>query len=531
MRRLAVLMVLVMLGGPGALAGAPPERGAYLIAHAAHLAEPAKAWAAYRAERGWQVTRYAVDAGADPDAQRAALSERIRRFAGEHAPGPAFVLLLGDAGPGGIPTWRFAQPDATLRDPRDGEYATDHPYQVAAVGQVAPTIALGRVPASTTAQAMTVLEKVERYERDAPPGPWRRRIVYTAGEGRFGAADQLLETLFRAMVERYVPDEFDVSLTYAKPGSIYCPPPSRLDDTVLDQLGGGALLFNYVGHGTETGFDRLLYAGRSVPILEVDDLQRLAPATGALPIALLTCCSAGWFDLPNGRLCLAEAMLFAPGGPVAVIAGSRPTHPYANALLQKEVTRLLLVERTATAGLLDLRAMQHLLVSDREDRRIDALAGPIALAGGWPSSLAELRRLHVELYNLLGDPALEIALPSPAVAGLALDGATISGRVEGMARGRVLITFESTRAAPPGRERLVPVTGADDPDLEAKAAVNYPIANDLVILRLEAPVTGGRFSVTVPDAAPAGAAIVKAYATGHDAQGRAVEAFGSMRLR
>ena len=190
------------------------------------------------------------------------------------------------------------------------------------------------------------------------------------------------------MVERFVPDDFDVSLTYAKASSIYCPPPSRLTATVLRQLGDGALLFNYVGHGTATAFDELRLGEQRLPILRIDDPQRLPSPHPRLPIALLTCCSAGWYDLPGGDLSLGEAMLFHPAGPVAVIAGSRPTHPYPNAILQKDVTMLLLVDRVQTVGDLDLLATRSLLQIDATDREIDLLAAPIAVANKWPTAVS-----------------------------------------------------------------------------------------------------------------------------------------------
>jgi hypothetical protein len=335
--------------------------------------------------------------------------------------------------------------------------------------------------------------------------------------------------MFRTMVERLVPDAFDVSMTYAKPSSIYCPPPSRLTDTLLARLGEGAILFNYVGHGNESGFDAMSWNGRSLPLLEVADLSRLESGTPGLPLALLTCCSAGWYDLPGDERSLAEAMLLHPAGPVAIIAGSRPTHPYANVVLQKEFTRALLSDGAPTAGALDLLAMQQAIVVDPEDGQLDALAAPISLAMRWPSTLAGLRRMHVQLYNLLGDPALRLDLPRRGVGGITVSEGRLEGRVDSMRSGTVLVTIESQRTVPARSAALLSVLGSDDPDLEAKAAHNYPIANDLVLLRLAGDVTAGRFRVPL-DTMPAGAALVKVYAAGEDEHGRAFDAIGAERL-
>lgn len=509
--------------------GASP--GTYLIVHPPHLADAARQWAEYRAAGGWHVIDYQLARRDDPAESRRDVQRHIRRVAATPAGGNLAVLLLGDADGRGVPTWNFPQTDASLRALPDAGYATDHPYQLLADGGLRPEVLLGRVPARTAVQAEIVLEKIKRYEQDDRLGPWRRRISYAAAEGHFGVADSLLETMFRLMISRLVPDAFDVTMTYAKATSIYCPPPSRLTDAVLHQIGDGALLFNYVGHGSADGLDRLHFNGRQVPILEVADLQRLQGGHPRLAVALLTCCSAGWYDMPGDRMSLAEAMLFHPAGPVAVIAASRPTHPYANVILQKDVTRLLLVDQVRTVGQLDLLAMQSMLDIDDEDRGLDALAAPMARLGQWPSTLQELRRMHVQLYNLLGDPALQLAVPRLAVDRLAVAGGRLTGRVEGMVTGAVTVTVETDRTAPARSGDLVMVFGGADPDLDAKAAHNYDIANDVVLARVDGDVSNGQFEVPLPGGPPSPTWVIKAYALGRDATGKRVDAIGALRFK
>ena len=204
--------------------GAAAPRGTYIIIHAAHLATAATAWDEYRTEDGWNVVRHAVEPTDNMPVQRQELREVIRQTTAslkDNQPPNVAVLLLGDADPRGVPTWRFPQPDPALQDIDDDNYATDHPYQLIDDTDDLPDIALGRIPARTNDQAIGVLAKIKRYEQNAPFGLWRRRIAYTAGEGRFGLADIAIEALFKQMVSRLVPDEFDVSMTYVKASSIY----------------------------------------------------------------------------------------------------------------------------------------------------------------------------------------------------------------------------------------------------------------------------------------------------------------------
>jgi hypothetical protein len=417
---------------------------------------------------------------------------------------------------------------------RDRTYVSDHPYQLMDDADDLPDIPLGRVPARSNAEALIALDKVRRYEacQGEPHTRGSSRVTYVAGEGHYGLMDSVLESMFKVMVDQLVPAAFDVSMTYAKATSPYCPPPSQLSDTVLTRLGEGCVLFNYVGHGFERGFDSLNWRGTSIPILTVADVSQLgrnALADAALPIALLTCCSTGWFDLPNGAHSLAEAMLFNTRGPVAVIAGSRVTHPYANIIVQKDVTTLMLRDRTPTVGMVDLLAMRSIVELDEEDRQIDALAAPIALTGRWNTSLNDLRRMHLRLYNLLGDPATRINLPSEIAIDVAVLGSRLTADVPGMVKGAAQISVELPRTSPTRASEFQQVVDGNDPDLESKAACNYPLANNRVLAHTTAAVVDGRLDVTFANLDEiTGNVIIRIEARGQDASGRNCTAIGAV---
>jgi hypothetical protein len=510
----------------------PPDAGVarqtvprtYVLAYTEALRSPAERWARFRERDGWSVhtLEVAPDRGMGDPRERARqrateLRSRIVAAYAAHrdrSDGQFMVLLLGDTGPQGIPTWSFPQHDPLLRARGDSTYVSDHPYQQMDLEDDLPDVPLGRIPARTVAEA------------------WKRRVNYAAGEGRFGSLDLLLEFMFRNMIERIVPDEFDISMTYAKSSSFYCPPPDRVTDVMLERLGEGALLFNYVGHGGPQGLDRLELPGRSIPLLHNGDLERLDRHEPRPTIALLTCCSAGWFDLPGGEACLGEMMLLNAAGPVAVIAGSRPTHPYANTVLQKDVAQLLLVDRVTTVGELDLLATRSMLEIDAMDRELDLVATPIALAGRWETSLRGLRHMHVRLYNLLGDPATRIAHARGSVEDLKLVDGRVRGIVRGVDVGRALVTIEtaSTAMARPDAVRAV---RAGDPNLAETIARNYALANDRVLWRREVDLREGRFDVTLPEPMPARAAVLKVYAwgRGHLPGDPTVDAFAATAIK
>ncbi|MCI0366106.1 MAG: hypothetical protein L0219_19780, partial [Phycisphaerales bacterium] len=96
-------------------------------------------------------------------------------------------------------------------------------------------------------------------------------------------------------------------------------------------------------------------------------------------------------------------------------------------------------------------------------------------------------------------------------------------------QGRIHLTFESPRTADPNTDKLQPLLGPNDPDLEDKAAINYPLANDRVLSRYEAQVIDGRFQIPI-DSIPQTAATLRAYATGMSAANQPLDAIGALRL-
>jgi hypothetical protein len=505
-----------------------------MVISAKALDASAGEWAQYRAECGWKIIRHEMPVAESSEALAHQLRASIRAAHAQratHGGDPFDVLLLGDVE--SIPTWMFRQTEPSLFDADGPEYASDHPYQLIDEDDEIPDIALGRVALASDAEARAVLAKIRTYESAGGAGHGEeidfasRRITYVAGEGRFGAADALMESMFISMVDTLVPPAFDLTMTYASAKSVYCPPPSLLTESVLNRLGEGSLLFNYLGHGWERGFDSLHWMDERIPILRVEDLERLRCGPGQRPIALLTCCSAGWYDLPAGRPSLAEAMLLHSAGPVAVIAASRPSHPYANTILQKDVTQLLLVDQVITLGELDLRAMQSMLKIDAVDRQIDTMARPLTSMMRLRGSLADCRLMHARMYNLLGDPAMVIRRPGLAIRDVEWRDGVVRGRVEGMSRGKIVITFESARTSPVHSDLLQQPLGEGDADLERKAIQNQPLANDRIIARYDADVIDGAFQAAVTATPPPAATTVKLLAHGEDAAGHDVSAFGA----
>ena len=330
------------------------------------------------------------------------------------------VVLVGDADSpprvGSLrqpatPTHRAAA-KVNVRWGSEPEIATDNWYADLDDDQI-PDLAIGRLSADTPEQLQIIVQKILRYERTLHMGLWRRRINVVAGVGGFGAlADTVLETATKKFLKDGVPPEYSLSMTYGSWRSPYCPDPRQFHQTVVDRLNEGCLFWVYIGHGQRRYLDRVRVPGRAYHILDTDDVPKLQCGSAA-PIAVFLACYTGAFDEP--RDCLAEEMLRAARGPVAILSGSRVTMPYAMAVMGNELMVECFEHRRETLGEVVLHAKRRMAApvdptAEPGSNRalLDAIAQAISPA---PDLLDEERSEHLLLFNLLGDPLLRLQHP------------------------------------------------------------------------------------------------------------------------
>ena len=275
-----------------------------------------------------------------------------------------------------------------------------------------PDVAIGRLPADSAADLRTMVDKIVAFERGPAPGNWRRRINLVAGLGGFGAfADAAIEASAKRLLIDGIPPAYATSVTYGSWRSPYCPDPTLFHASTVDRFNEGCLFWVYMGHGHTPHSRSRAHARRAASHLQHRRLLEVAMRRRS-PIALLLCCSTGGFDQRDD--CLAEELLRAKEGPVAALAGSRVTMPYAMSVLGAEMLRIYFSEDCATVGDLLTAAKRAMITRPRDDERsqtIDALAKLLNPAS---QDLALERAEHLELFNLIGDPLLK--LPRTAVA-------------------------------------------------------------------------------------------------------------------
>ena len=232
-------------------------------------------------------------------------------------------------------------------------------------GDLAPDVALGRIPAQTAAELTAYVDKVKRYE--ASSGDWRTKVLFSADNpdtaGAFGADSDELATL--------VPGGYAVEKAHLGPVTL-----AAARTSVLGAFTEGSLLVNYIGHG---GVSQLTADGTAVrrptsPSLTSADRE---------PVLAAMTCDVGNYGLPGVDTLAESLMMKADGGAIATFAPTTMEENKDSKALGAQFLPALFAAEHPTLGV----AAQNALKS-------------YAAAGGTPTVVAS--------YALLGDPALVV---------------------------------------------------------------------------------------------------------------------------
>lgn len=296
-------------------------------------------------------------------------------YANWQAPKPSYVLLVGDGNfnfknyPAYAIETNYIPPYLKLVDPWLGLTASDARLVTLDAGSLLPSMAIGRLPALSTSDVDAMVTKILNYEGlgTATTG-WRTKALFVSDDpdsaGNFYALSNLV-----ADDPYYVPSPMVADKVYYPGGD---------NSNVLSAINGGRLIVNYVGHSAIPAWaENLLASSDASTLTNANKLFMLLPMT----------CYDGYFQLP-GITSVSEGMVRQAGG--GAIASWAPSG-------QGVATRHDVLDR----GFFEA-------VMEQNVRRIgDAtlFAKAKLLANGSGLDL-------LDTYNLLGDPATLLALPS-----------------------------------------------------------------------------------------------------------------------
>lgn len=442
------------------------------------------------------------------------LREHINKLCRDH-PGPSYVLLVG-----AFSFEQLDEPENKVLPALSGAIGrmkgqpSDNGYGCLEDSRL-PAAAVGRFPARIEAEAQGMVAKTLEYERAAFPGQWRRRMLILAGIPAYNPlVDRMVEGLALARLSRMSP-LWTGRAIYSNPQSRFCLPDDLLHQRALQYVQDGEAFTLYLGHSSAEG----LYGGRA-RYLDRDDWSRLRIGQGKGIFFTFGCCGCQLKGEDGEGYGLAA--IRNPNGPVAV-AGSHGicfaamVQLAADGLFQSTFAEKL-PQRLGDSWLAVKNGLANGKIDDLTFRLLDAVDGDKSIPQ------ATQRQEHLEMFTLLGDPALrlpqmpedvEVNTDKTVSAGAKL---SVSGKVPARLAGAHLrLTLE----------RPVNSVPADPEGMQARHRVllaNHERANRFIVAASESTVKDGRYQATleVPAKLPWPRLILRVYAANEREEGMAV---------
>jgi hypothetical protein len=447
-----------------------------------------------------------------------AVHEFVAALSATGAP-PRFLVLAGDAtfDRDGLVEGLETIPTAYARTKYNGATASDRLLVLGAGEPGKPRTggpAIGRLPFRDPREMERYVDRVIAYETQPPADVTRRTLRFVTSEGRFGPQiDGLTERLFTGIVARAIPAAYETEITFASETSPFLWPPAEFGRKVLDDLNAGSLVFTYLGHGWWDGFDHLRYAGKAYPILRNRDVPEVA-VKGTPPLFLVVACTTAQFDHPE-LTSVGERLLARPDGPIAYWGATRICHPAWNAVVGRQLALDLFKDPGARLGEKVRDATDRAVLGSKGDPELWLIRmATQSLAPG--EDLDRLYREGAAMYQVLGDPAVRLALPdddlsvevAPTATGLAVR-ARGAGLPDG-AEVRLSVEVPRDTILP-----LPPLDAADEAARMEQVRARHRRANDKALARATAASRGGEASaeLLVPVEWRGKPLVVKAWST------------------
>ncbi len=398
---------------------------------------------------------------------------------------PRYLLLFGDASydfknkiPGNtnyIPSWQSPESYSPISslvsddyygmlDANEGQSYTD-----------VIDIGIGRLPVKTPLEAEQAVDKIINYSvlTDKTSGDWRNTITFVADDEDYN--DHISQSEQMAVyIEKNYPDVnldkiyLDSYVQVASSGGSRYP---DVNKAITQRIQKGSLIFNYTGHGGETGWAH-------EEVLTVNDINNWSNFS-YLPVFVTATCEFSRFDDPL-RPSAGEYVFTNPkGGGIALFTTTRPTYGTPNFELNKKFYEYAL----AKPGGERLR-MGDIIMNSKRDKGSNE---------------------NGRKYVLLGDPALQIGFPSLSVVTASVNG-KVPGNGPDTLKAYMEVNIKGFIADAQGN-LVADFNGTLFPSVFDKAAILKTLANDggsvysfnlrkNLLYKGKVKVEGGRFSFT-----------------------------------
>ncbi|MBD3184091.1 T9SS type A sorting domain-containing protein [Candidatus Poribacteria bacterium] len=258
-----------------------------------------------------------------------------------------YVLLIGDV--------EHLPVHVTDRESFNEIVVTDNWYACVSGDDYMPDVMLGRLPAKNNSELNTMIDKIIKYEQNPIYGNWANNALLM-----LGTVESLKMDMEHARDEYLLPAGYKVNEIEAlNGGNVY---------NVISQFNSGQHIVDYAGHGWVNGLE----------VFQQTEMPKLNNSL-RLPAIFSLACSTGYFDHPSTDS-IAEAMVKGRSGAIAYFGASRLA---AISSIGFGLSRAVAGAHIYNLGEATIHAKMSLL----------------------PNSI------NMDLYNLMGDPALDLSAP------------------------------------------------------------------------------------------------------------------------
>ena len=323
-------------------------------------------------------------------------------------------------------------------------------------------LGVGRISCATLEEATAVVNKIQHYMNfgstlfpsvtgvsenggyNSTFGDWRNKNVLIADDENYAQFVQDCEGLSDSIELNHnelntIKLYFDAYQQIITSGGQRYP---EVEAALNQSIEQGALTFNYVGHGGETGLS--LERVVSIPMIEA------WTNVHNLPLFITATCEFTRFDDPERRSAGEIMFLLPNGGAVTMLTTTRLVYISTNSTLLKNLYSILFDE-----------------------------------VNGEPLSMGEIIRqtknltagdVNMRNFTLIGDPALQLGKPNPNIVTDSINGVEITGAIDTL-KALTLITINGHIEDYQGNE-LTNYKGIAYPTVFDKVKIKSTLAQD-----------------------------------------------------
>lgn len=292
---------------------------------------------------------------------------------------PSYLLLVGDTNL--LPTHYGMWNNYYQSGDSKGWVATDYYYSTMdGNSDIIPDIMIGRLPVRTESILDTIVSKLLNYETNYNPAdPWRSKCLLVSStddsELRFKRTSDNIKNILTG--NGYNCNSLDFSkYDYLKTTEIV----NAFNDKIF--------LINFNSHGKDFGW----YCGNGSKIFDEGNSYSINTSDGATALVFSLACSTGMFDQESdqGVSCIGESLLFRSNGAMGFISSSRVSwSPFADSLMWR---------------------LNYYINRSAQSLKLGQVLNEAKLSyiGAITKNYEYYYKLHLEMFNLLGDPELTI---------------------------------------------------------------------------------------------------------------------------